>query len=411
MSSIDPRRSANHAAPPSADGAGVTTDDAVGGTDAAAAGRHRAAGGPLVRLAGGLAHGFNNLLTVLRGNTELLRGTLSEPRQRVLVDAMLVACSRAHALTQQLLTYSGQQLIRPRWLDLNAHVGDWLERHRVQLPGDVDVRFTPCQLPTSAHVDPAQLSEVLSRLIVTSCDAILAAPSGRGCIDVRTERVRDPAGVPAGEYVRLVVAHDGLGMDASALAAVFEPYGSVAEFADGTDFGLATVAGILRQNRGAIRCTSAPDAGATFESLWPLRTAGAVLVPRSPAAGRGELVVLVDDDPAVRQFAGAALRERGYDVVEFDSAAGAMQQFLDGRGAPAMLITDVVMPGIDGKSLAALVRQRHPALPVLYVSGYSEDVVTQDGLLLGDIPLLEKPFSPDELALAVRALIDAAAER
>lgn len=367
--------------------------------------------GPVARLAGGLAHGFNNLLTVLRGNAELLRGSLVDSRQKALLDAMLVACGRAHALTQQLLTYSGQQVIRPQWLEINTWLAEWLERHRVQLPGDVEARFVPCSLSTSVHIDPAQLAEVVSRLIVFACDAILAKPDGGGRIDLRTDCVHNPVGLPSGEYVRLAVAHDGRGMDETALAGIFEPYGSSDDLGDGTDFGLATIVGILRQNHGAVACASAPEAGATFTVLLPLRSAASVIVPRSPSAGRGELVMLVDDDGAVRQFAAAALRERGYDVVEFKDASAALHELVAGGKTPAILLTDVVMPGLDGKSLATLARQRWQALPVLYISGYSEDVVMRDGVLEGDIPLLEKPFSPDELALAVRAVIDAAAER
>ncbi|MFO0278262.1 MAG: histidine kinase dimerization/phospho-acceptor domain-containing protein [Planctomycetota bacterium] len=179
--------------------------------------------GPVARLAGGLAHGFNNLLTVLRGNAELLRGSLVDSRQKALLDAMLVACGRAHALTQQLLTYSGQQVIRPQWLEINTWLAEWLERHRVQLPGDVEARFVPCSLSTSVHIDPAQLAEVVSRLIVFACDAILAKPDGGGRIDLRTDCVHNPVGLPSGEYVRLAVAHDGRGMDETALAGIFEP--------------------------------------------------------------------------------------------------------------------------------------------------------------------------------------------
>jgi CheY-like chemotaxis protein len=270
-------------------------------------------------------------------------------------------------------------------------------------------------------VDPNQLAEVLSRLTVAACDAILATGDDGGRIDVRTERVHNPVGLPAGEYVRLVIAHDGRGLDAAALAKVFEPYGSVADLGDGTDLGLSTVAGILRQNRGGIACESAPEVGTTFTLDWPLRTADSVLVPRSPLAGRGELVVLVDDDDGVRQFAAAALRERGYEVRAFADGAAALRllaepltagdPFAAREPAPAILLTDVVMPGIDGKELAARIRQLRPALPVLYISGYSDDILSHDGLLDDNIALLEKPFSGDDLAVAVRAVLDSASSR
>lgn len=360
------------------------------------------------KLAGGLAHGFNNLLTVIRGNAELLREVLSDPRQRVMVDAMLVACGRAHSLAQQLLTCSGKQVIRPQVVDLNLQVGDWLQRHRLHLPADIEVRFAAGPA-APVYVDPAQVAEAMSRLTVAACDAILAADADGGRLDVHTERVRDPIGLPPGEYVRLVIAHNGLGYDAAALASLFEPYGSVADIGDGTDLGLATVAGILRQNRGGIACASAPGAGATFTLDWPLRVATSVLMPRSPAAGRGEVVMLVDDDDGVRQFAAAALRDRGYEVVEFAGAAAALRHLGEARKSPSILVTDVVMPDVDGKELATRVRALLPTLPVLYVSGYSEDIVTRDGVPGGDIPLLDKPFTGDDLAVTIRAVIDAAA--
>lgn len=426
MSTTDPREfpspplpaSGPASWPASGPASGARTDQGVG-PDASAAEPSPPA--PIGQLAGGLAHGFNNLLTVIRGNAEVLRDLLTDPRQRVMVDAMLVACGRAHSLAQQLRTFSGKQVIRPQPIDLNVQVADWLQRHRLHFPVDVVVRFTTAAAAAPVLVDPNQLAEVLSRLTVAACDAILATGDDGGRIDVRTERVRNPVGLPAGEYVRLVIAHDGRGLDAAALAKVFEPYGSVADLGDGTDLGLATVTGILRQNRGGIACASAPEVGTTFTLDWPLRTADSVLVPRSPLAGRGELVVLVDDDDGVRQFAAAALRERGYEVLAFADGEAALRLLTEPPTAgdpvaareptPAILITDVVMPGIDGKELAARVRQLRPALRVLYISGYSDDILTRDGQFDDDIALLEKPFSGDDLALAVRAVLDTASSR
>ena len=420
MSTTDPREFPSPPLPASGPASGARTDQGVG-PDASAAEPPPPA--PIGQLAGGLAHGFNNLLTVIRGNAEVLRDLLTDPRQRVMVDAMLVACGRAHSLAQQLRTFSGKQVIRPQPIDLNVQVADWLQRHRLHFPVDVVVRFTTAAAAAPVLVDPNQLAEVLSRLTVAACDAILATGDDGGRIDVRTERVRNPVGLPAGEYVRLVIAHDGRGLDAAALAKVFEPYGSVADLGDGTDLGLATVTGILRQNRGGIACASAPEVGTMFTLDWPLRTADSVLVPRSPLAGRGELVVLVDDDDGVRQFAAAALRERGYEVLAFADGEAALRRFDElladepqalGRavaGAPAILVTDVVMPGIDGKELAARVRQLRPALRVLYISGYSDDILTRDGQFDDDIALLEKPFSGDDLAVAVRAVLDSASSR
>jgi len=420
MSTTDPREVSSPRLLASGPASGARTDQGVGPFPSVAESPPPT---PIAQLAGGLAHGFNNLLTVIRGNAEVLRDLLTDPRLRVMVDAMLVACGRAHPLAQQLRTFGGKQLIRPQAIDLNVQVADWLQRHRLHFPVDVAVRFTAAAAAAPVFVDPIQLAEVLSRLTVAACDAILATGDDGGRIDVRTERAHNPVGLPGGEHVRLTIAHDGRALDAAALARVLESYGSVADRGDGTDLGLATVAGILRQNRGGIACASAPGVGTTFTLDWPLRTADSVLVPRSPLAGRGELVVLVDDDDGIRQFAATALRDRGYDVLPFADGEAALRRFDElladepqapGRavaGPPAILVTDVVMPGIDGKELAARVRRLRPALRVLCISCYSDDILTRDGQLDDDIALLEKPFSGDDLALAVRAVLDTTPQR
>ena len=367
---------------------------------------------PVARLAGGFAHGFNNLLTVIRGNAEMLRDQLADPRQRTMVDAMLVACGRAYSLTQQLLTVGGKQVIRPRAIDLDAKVAAWLQRHQLLFPADIEIRFEPGTGSAAVYADAGQLTEVLSRLSAAACDAIVAKDDlGGGHIVVRTERVRDPADLPPGDYVRLVLSHDGLALDDAALAGMFEPYGSAARLGDGADLGLAVVAGIVRQNQARVLCERGAGGWTTFVLDWPLWAASTVLVPQSPSAGRGELVMLVDDDDGVRQYAASVLRERGYEVAAFASGAAALRHLAEVRPAPAALVTDVIMPELDGKRLAAMVREILPALPVLFISGYSEDFVAQGGLPAGDIPLLDKPFSGDDLAVTVRALIDAAAAR
>jgi CheY-like chemotaxis protein len=307
------------------------------------------------------------------------------------------------------MAYSGQQSIRPQTIDWSPWVADWLASNRAGLPGHVVLRFTPCPMSTSVHVDPAQMAEVMARLMAFAGDAILATPSGRGRITVTLDCMVDPVGLPAGEYARLRIAHNGVGLAADALAVLFEPFGAGTEGAD--DLGLAAVAGVMRQNHGAIACESAPAAGAVLSLLLPMRKDAALLVPQSPSAGRGEIVWLVDDDEVVRAFSAAALRQRGYEVVEFADALAVADMMTKANGGPAILVTDVMMPWLDGTSLAAMARKRLPALPVLYVSSSPGDVLAAGGLLDGDIPLLEKPYSADELALAIRAVIDSAAAR
>jgi PAS domain S-box-containing protein len=362
------------------------------------------------RLAGGVAHDFNNLLTVISGNGELLRFAPLDDEQRQMIEEILAASRRAQALTQQLLTFSRKQVIRPQPADFNTQVGDALKLYRRLIGEDVELSFAPCAEPTPVVADAAQIGQVLANLTINARDAIRA--TGRpGRIDVRTELARDPAGAPAGEYVRLTVADNGVGMDAAALQHVFEPFFTTKGVGEGTGLGLATVFGIVQQNQGAIACDSAPGAGATFTVHWPLgRERIAVASSSAPGrAGSGrELVLLVEDDRGVREFASTALRGQGYEVRAAEGADEALA-WLDGENRkPAILVTDVVMPRVNGKALAEMVRKRLPAIPVLFVSGYSEDILAQQGVLSADVALLEKPFTVAELSTRIRAMIDGA---
>jgi signal transduction histidine kinase len=362
------------------------------------------------RLAGGVAHDFNNLLTVISGNGELLRGALFDPEQAQMVEEILGASRRAQSLTQQLLTFSRKQVIRPQVTDFNQQFGDAARLYRRLIGEDVELAFAACDESTPVLADAAQLGQVFANLALNARDAIRA--TGRpGRIDVRTTVVRDPASLPPGEYVRLVVADDGAGMDAQTLQHVFEPFYTTKAVGEGTGLGLATVFGIVQQNRGGIACASDVGKGTTFTIHWPLRRDAVAAAPApagaSPGGGR-ELVLLVEDDRGVREFASSALRGQGYEVRAAEGADEAIA-WLDGeRRVPAILVTDVVMPKVNGKALAEMVRKRLPAIPVLFVSGYSEDILAQQGVIGADVALLEKPFTVAELSARIRTMIDGA---
>jgi signal transduction histidine kinase/CheY-like chemotaxis protein len=369
------------------------------------------------RLAGGIAHDFNNLLTAILGYTALIRIGL-RPGDPVGEDVAEVerAARRAADLTRQLLAFARKQVVTPRVLSLNDLVGnlqrllDRLIGPQVMLETDLDPGLR------SVRADPGQLEQVITNLVVNARDAL---PRG-GTIRVVTRNVAlradaSPAfsDLPAGEYVRLEVTDSGEGMDAATLARVFEPFFTTKEKGKGTGLGLATAYGIVRQAGGAIGADSRPGAGSTFTVLLPSvdgppghpEPAPAALAVADGEEGT-ESVLVVDDEVLVRDIAVRGLRARGYRVLvagDRGEARAAAEQAPD----LALLVADVQMPGGGGRELAATLRAARPGLRVLFISGRADGAA-------GDHPrapgtdFLAKPFTPSQLALAVRGLLDRA---
>jgi signal transduction histidine kinase len=363
------------------------------------------------RLAGGIAHDFNNLLTVICGCGELLQGSaLDDPQQQMLAE-MMSASRRAQSLTQQLLTFSRKQLIRPVPGELNEHAQSSIRMYRRLIGEDIALEFAPCSDKTPILADPQQIDQVIGNLLINARDAIHALDdNGQRWIRVTTSIELDPAGAKAkGSYVRLAVQDSGVGIAEAARENLFEPFFTTKEAGKGTGLGLATVFGIVQQNHGAIFATSEPGRGAKFEVLWPMRSE-----PHAKAAGEQqaapqhgrELVLLVEDDRGVREFAAQALRTYGYDVRTAACADDALQ-ILDAGAKPRILVTDVVMPKTNGRVLAEEVRRRMPEIPVLFISGYTDDIIAQHGVLRDGVELLEKPFGIAELSQRIRRMLDA----
>jgi two-component system cell cycle sensor histidine kinase/response regulator CckA len=363
-------------------------------------------------LAGGVAHDFNNLLTAIKGFASLLQMTMAPTDEsHEFVDEIVKASDRAAALTNQLLAFSRRQLLRPERVDLNARVRD-LERMLRLLVGEeseLELRLDP--VLGFVHADPAQVEQIVLNLAVNARDAIGGRPGGRITIATSNVALRDEfrrwrvAPAP-GEYVRLDVRDNGVGMDAATQARTFEPFFSTKASGQGTGLGLATVYGIAKQSRGYVWVQSAPGQGSTFSVYLPRAAEAAPTLDESTHPARhGDVVLLVEDEDVVRRVARRALELHGYRVIE---AAGGARALELARATPSigLLVTDVTMPGMLGPALAAAVREIVPGLPVLYMSGHTEEVA-RAGLLDPTIPFLAKPFSPDHLADKVREVLEA----
>ena len=358
------------------------------------------------RLAGGISHDFNNLLTVINGYSELALADLpaGDPRRTPLQE-VANAGKRAAALTSQLLAFSRKQPIQPRSVDLNQILRESEKMLGRVLGEDVELvtRLSPSLGLITA--DPGQIHQVVMNLSVNARDAM---PQG-GRLVIETADVNlgaaDPdlaPGAEPGPYVLLTVSDNGIGMDEDTRRHIFEPFYTTK--AAGTGLGLASVYGIVQQSRGWITAVSEPGQGATFRIHFPRRADAAADAAPAPAAHplRGdETILIVEDQSEVRSFLVAVLRRQGYEVLEAATPSDAVQ-IVDSQRGIDLLITDVVMPGMSGPQLADAVLQRRPDLRLLFVSGYTADRVMPDG----GADILAKPFSPAELAGKVRQILD-----
>ncbi len=372
------------------------------------------------RLAGGIAHDFNNLLTAIAGYTDLLLVTFSDRDERR-EDALQVkrATERAAALTRQLLAVGRKQVLQPRVLDLNALVRR-MEALLTRLCGE-HIQFELALDPRLAAVeaDAGQLEQVLVNLVVNARDAM---PTG-GSVRVETANVDEalpPASFETGPVpipgVRLSVIDTGAGMDADTLSHVFDPFFTTKQVGQGSGLGLPTAQGIVQQSRGELRVTSARGLGTRMDVVLP-RVSQPPASPepeseapheRAPMAAR---VLLVEDETVVRRFARRTLEGLGYAVHEAPTPTDALRWLETAAAPPDVLLTDVVMPHINGVELADAARRRWPTLAVLFVSGHSADLLNSQGLTESGGRLLVKPFTASQLSAALRQTIDEARRR
>jgi signal transduction histidine kinase len=368
------------------------------------------------QFAGGIAHDFNNILTAIRGYTELVLSDL-DPGDRRAEDLgqVLAAADRAGDLIGQLLAFSRRQLLQPQVIDPGAVVADILPMLRRLLGEDVELVAMPEPGLGRITVDPGQLGQVLMNLAVNARDAM---PRG-GKLTIEAHNIEldatyasTRAEVEAGSFVVIEVTDTGLGMDGETRARAFEPFFTTKAPDRGTGMGLATVHGIVKQSGGTIYLYSEVGRGTTFKLYFP-RTAAAVAEPaatdgRTPGGHAGtETILLVEDDADVRVYARRVLETAGYAVLEAADGAEAMDLAAARNGAIDLLLTDAVLPGMQGGELAERLTKARPGLPVLYVSGFARHAMARDGGLAASARFLSKPFRADELLRSTREALDA----
>ncbi|NMB77103.1 MAG: PAS domain-containing protein [Myxococcales bacterium] len=361
------------------------------------------------RLAGGVAHDFNNMLMVILGHAEvaLSQAKPEDPLASHLKD-ILDAARHSAELVRQLLTFARQQPVVPRVLDLNAAIAGTLRMLQRLIGENIELVWMPGPNLWPVRLDPAQVDQLLTNLCLNGRDAI----RGVGRIIIGTENVvvgeaereRHPT-LAAGENVRLFVSDSGAGMGPEVVEHLFEPFFTTKELGKGIGLGLATVYGIVTQNRGAIEVHSAPGHGTTFEILLPRSGSE---VSRAPQAGtglrrgEGETVLLVEDERMLLELGRKMLEGLGYTVLAAATPEEALRRAGSFAGEIHLLLTDVVMPEMNGRELARALCARRPGMRCLFVSGYAQDVVTHQGEVEEGLLFLQKPYSLGELAAKVR---------
>jgi len=361
------------------------------------------------RLAGGVAHDFNNLLTAILGHVSLaLRGRDDPPRLRRRLEEIERASERAAGLTQQLLAFSRKQVLQPRIVDLNEAVRDMQGILRRLIGEDVALVVRLASGPLAVRADATQLQQVVMNLAV---NARAAMPRG-GRLTIETSEVAEdaprPAGAVAGRAYVLSVADTGVGMDAETLKRVFEPFFTTKPTGEGTGLGLATVYGIVTQSEGTVTVESVLGQGATFRIVLPaVEQPVPANTPRpADAPGGPETVLVVEDEDLLRTLTVEVLSELGYTVLEAASGRAALRLSAE-AAAIQLVLTDVVMPEMGGRDVWTQVSLQHPEARVLFMSGYTDDAVMRHGVHEAEVSLLNKPFTPNELARRVRDVLDA----
>jgi PAS domain S-box-containing protein len=367
------------------------------------------------QLAGGIAHDFNNLLTVILGRSALLlqRPGLDDSLRKNM-ELIQSTGQRASALTRQLLTFSRQQVVQPRVLPLRPVIEEISPMLQRLVGEDVELSVTVDPVLGSVTADPNQIGQVLLNLVVNARDAM---PHGGRLgiearnVDLAAAGVREDHELRPGAYALIAVSDSGIGMDEATKARIFEPFFTTKGVGKGTGLGLATVYGIVKQGGGHIAVTTAPGEGTTFRIYLPRvegEEADGSLGPAPTRLPRGsETILLVEDEAEVRTLSREVLVQLGYRVLAVAEVAEARRLAELPQSGIGLLVTDVVMPQMSGPELAAELRARVPGLRVLYVSGYTSEALSSRGISPSDIALLQKPFTPGELARKVRDVLDA----
>ena len=365
-------------------------------------------------LAGGVAHDFNNMLSVILGQTEmaLVEAGPGMPLHDRLKEIQKAA-DRSADLTRQLLAFARKQTIEPRVLDLNTTIEGMLKMLRRLIGEDIDLAWLPGAGLGSVKMDPAQIDQVLANLCVNARDAII----GVGKVTIETENAEldqaycsAHAGFIPGDYVMLAVSDNGYGMNEETLRQVFDPFFTTKELGKGTGLGLATVYGIVKQNNGFINVYSEPGRGTTFKIYLPRQAAGVVETDVVKSAelplSHGETVLLVEDEPAILEIGREMLEQLGYGVLSAATPGEALALAREHAGEIDLLVTDVIMPEMNGRDLAEQIRPNRPGMRCLFMSGYTANAIAHHGVLGEGVHFIQKPFTIHGLAAKARTALD-----
>ncbi len=365
------------------------------------------------RLAGGVAHDFNNMLQAIIGNAEFAAEDSSlSSDTRAFLDEIRSAAERSAALTCQLLAFARKQTVAPQVINLNDRISTIIKMVKRLIGEDIEVKWHPDERAWNIKLDPVQLDQIITNLAVNSRDAL----SGNGEISIEIENVSLDdtfAGykfeVVPGDYVAICFSDNGCGIEKDKLDTIFEPFYTTKAQGEGTGLGLATVYGIVKQNEGFINVYSEPGLGTTFKIYLPRHAEEAQQVEvkqQVPARGKSEVILFVEDETAVLRFGSLALKRLGYVVHAAKSPDQALELAGDLESHIDLLISDVVMPGMNGRELTERLHRLHPGMRQLYISGYTANVIATKGILQEGVNFLQKPFNSSALAAKVRSVLD-----
>jgi two-component system, cell cycle sensor histidine kinase and response regulator CckA len=364
------------------------------------------------RLAGGIAHDFNNMLQVIQAHAELaLAEAPGSADIRTHLHEIRAAAARSADLTRQLLVFARRQMMVPRVVNPNQVIQNLTTMLNRVIGEDIELVWRPGQNLWNVRLDPSQLDQILANLFVNARDAIV----GAGTIVLETANVAvtesepgRPATVPPGDHVAVTISDTGRGMSEETLAHVFEPFFTTKEIGRGTGLGLATVYGIVTQNGGFVTATSTPQRGSTFRIYLPrCDDPEDERKPSTPPAAlvKTETVLVVEDEESILGLIANVLSEHGYEVLRARGAREALQTAERYGGEIALLVTDVVMPEMDGKQLSVRLNEKRPGIRCLYMSGYTANVIADHGILQGGVNFIEKPFALDTFVKKVHEVL------
>ncbi len=364
------------------------------------------------RLAGGVAHDFNNMLTIIAGYNRMMLDQIStlDP-MRGYAEEILKASDRAAALTNQLLAFSRRQVMQPKVISVNTLMSEAEKMLRRLIGEDVVLQVKLQPELWNIRADPGQIEQVIFNLVINARDAL----SQGGRITVETSNIKldknyakTHLGVHPGPYVMIAVSDNGMGMDAETKNHIFEPFFTTKQKGKGTGLGLSTVYGIVKQSEGDIWVYSEPGKGTAFKIYFP-RTGESAEPAAGPAdtAARGtETILVIEDEVGVRKLVCELLRRQGYTVIEANSGEEALRMSDNGQSAIHLLLTDVVMPDMSGRQIAERLMEARPEMKVLYMSGYTASTIVHHGVLEPELSFISKPFTQESLMAKVREVLE-----